>query len=124
MGREIYVFVARKADGVPMFMQHLDNALEEDPLTSLKRSLVQRLDSRPDVDHITLYKVTATGFELLSVERRDASNGFYPCYSCGQVTWKVLWSCDNCGRPACDEHRKPWPGQFTKKICLDCLAHL
>ena len=115
---EIHFFVARKADGSPIFMQHqtLDESLE-----SLERSLVSRLISRASVAYITLHKVTndSSNIQLISIEHRDTSNGFYQCYTCSNITHETS-NCTECGKPACDTHRKGHPKHFGKSLCLEC----
>lgn len=115
---EIHFFVARKSDGSPMFMQHQTH---EESLESLKRSLISRLISRASVAYITLHKVTQdnSNVQLISIERRDTSNGFYQCYICDSITHETN-NCTECGRPTCDNHRKPHPKSFGKLLCLEC----
>lgn len=116
--KELYFFVARKADGSPMFMQH---QTEGESIESLKHSLISRLISRANIAYITLHKVThdTSNIQLISTEQRDASNGFYPCYACSTITHEID-NCTDCGKPACSTHRKPHPKSFGKLLCLDC----
>lgn len=115
---EIHFFVARKADGSPMFMQHQTH---DESLESLKRSLVSRLISRTSIAYITLHKITHdnSNVQLISIQQRDASNGFYQCYTCNNITHETN-NCTQCGRPACDNHRKGHPELFAKPLCLEC----
>lgn len=117
--KAIHFFVARKADGAPLFMRNQGTlgTLEE-----LHGSITTSLLCRDDMDHATIHQVTgdAGAFVLVETLRRDASTGFYPCH-CGTLVYQRC-RCERCKQYCCSEHRKPDPKKMLAWLCNDCVV--
>lgn len=117
-----YFFIARRTDGTPLF---LHNQSFMGKFDEFQKKFIQVLSIRPDVNHITVHRITADPehFEFVSVEIRDGKNGFHPCSTCARTTHEH-YNCDHCGSPGCPDHRKADPRKFMKKLCLNCYTEL
>ncbi len=115
----IHFFVARKADGTPLFMrsQSFMQSFEE-----LRRSITTSLLCREDMDHATIHLIESNEeFPLVERVVRDASTGFYPCYCCGTLAYEK-YRCKQCDKACCEQHRKLDKRTVRDWYCLDCAA--
>jgi len=114
VGPNTIFFVARAKDGTPKFMQASDD------FEGLRKSAIQRLDSRRDVDRITMHMASPddASFKLITTLVRNEATGFYQCGFCTELQHERN-RCHRCQKIICSEHLRPYPDQHFTWLCIE-----